>query len=280
MELKDFIHRTLAKTANQWSSGIWHGTCIYAVSKRVTREDFKAVRAKIEVECGSKRFVQAIESSVRFKEHVTQHLKSSLAEELGKNTVIVYGVTGESVNCAVRDILRNSSTETRKYVVGNIVDASFEFVCTDDVVSLPGHLTYMFDVVGTDSTKFGDDNVLADVLSDTIIVVGGGAQTLEQMDIALTEEKSLRIVVSRQENVQMDDAVSAGDAVALIMKKWTCTRWDRVGERASLEREALEQLKGLYTNWESNARLRKLPTYLAKWKMSGHLKRIHIETAE
>lgn len=191
-------------------------TYVHFVSnKKATEVDFSKIRDAIKEKIGvEKKFVQVIGSCVGYKTEVTKYLKELLMKYLNQGeTALVYGVTGKGVNDVINDILENHA-EFRKLVVGNLVYSSFE--CMNCKV-LPEHLTYLF---GTSdrNTEFGDDNDLADALSDRFIVVGGGMQTLEQMDIAMKAGKEMKIVVSKEGSVHEELRLSVDD---LVYKAYT-----------------------------------------------------------
>ncbi|UJR38818.1 hypothetical protein I4U23_031483 [Adineta vaga] len=241
---------------------------VHFVSNKTAKVmDFNKIRDAIKEKIGvEKKFVQVIGSCTEYRTEVTKYLKELLVKYLNQGeTALVYGVTGKGINDVVNDILENHA-EFRKLVVGNLVYSSFE---QTDFKVLPEHLTYLFDASDR-NTEFGDDNELADALSDRFIVVGGGIQTLEQMDIAMKTEKEIRIVISKKGSVHKELRLSVGD---LVYKAYT-----QPGKQKQDPEAYIQVLSELYPNLKLDKD--RIASYLATWVKKGYLNLIEFNKVD
>jgi phosphoribosylformimino-5-aminoimidazole carboxamide ribonucleotide (ProFAR) isomerase len=235
--------------------------------KKAKEMDFSKIRDAIKEKIGvEKKFIQVTGSSDGYRTEVTKYLKELLMKYLNQGEIaLVYGVTGKGVNSVVNDILENHA-EFKKLVVGNLVYSSFEYM---DCKALPGHLTYLFGASDR-NTEFGDDNDLADTLSDRFIVVGGGIQTLEQMNIALKAGKEMRIVVSKEGSVHEELRLSVGD---LVYKAYT-----QPGKQKQDPEAYIQLLSELYPNLKLDKD--RIASYLATWVKKGYLNLIEFNEVD
>nr|ACD54797.1 rossmann fold nucleotide-binding protein-like protein [Adineta vaga] len=239
----------------------------FVSNKNAKVMDFNKIRDAIKEKIGvEKKFVQVIGSCTEYRTEVTKYLKEVLVKYLNQGeTALVYGVTGKGINDVVNDILENHA-EFRKLVVGNLVYSSFEQM---DFKVLPEHLTYLFDASDR-TTEFGDDNQLADALSDRFIVVGGGIQTLEQMDIAMKAGKEIRIVISKKGSVHEELRFSASD---FVYQTYT-----QPGKQKQDPEVYIQVLSELYPYLKLDKD--RIASYLATWVKKGYLNLIEFSKVD
>lgn len=161
--------------------------------------------------------------------------------------------------------IMEKDADYRRLFVGNLVDMSFEYMNQD---VLPGYLTYLFGG-SKGGTRFGDDNGLADALSDTFLIVGGGKQTFDQLDGALKAGKPVHIVASREGNVHDRNRLSAGDIVVEAKKLWKGTPILDQGLDKGFRSNAYDLLSQLGVKFDED--LERIVGYLATWRERGYL---------
>lgn len=172
--------------------------------------DFNKLRGEISKElgfAGTKKFMQVIGDSAAFSKAGTAYGRKFIPKYLSnnENSIMLYGLTGNvshdgsqaDVNQLVSEYIDNEPEQAKRFIA-NVVDFHSILAMEKWGSTVPNHINNFF-LVYTDgpepSAKFGDDIIVSDGLTnDKALCLGGGVQTLRQMNAMLKNDVKMDAV--------------------------------------------------------------------------------------
>lgn len=146
-------------------------------------EDFgKYVKLLISKDIPGTPIIQIIGSCSQFTQNFEEQLYQAL---LPLKAVFLYGVSGGGVNKIVASFMK------KKHIVSSCIYANAKECNYEDSL----YVTYLDE----NNSEYGDDNLANNYLCDGIIVIGGGACTREQVELALSTNVPFCIIPAKHE---------------------------------------------------------------------------------